>query len=137
MKKYKVTQRFMDELNTWNNSHKYPDGTTMINQLTLNELPEDVTEWMFEIRTNVAEGNRRLGALINWINGEDVFEIGTPKYIVQRKVFNLFFGRQYISRGNYGEISITRSKEDATRFDYFNEASEWANKYFEVVEVDE
>lgn len=137
MKKYKVTQRFMDELNTWNNSHKYPDGTTMINQLTLNELPEDVTEWMFEIRTNVAEGNRRLGALINWINGEDVFEVGTPKYIVQRKVFNLFFGRQYISRGNYGEISITRSKEDATRFDDFNKASEWSNAHFEVVKVDE
>lgn len=137
MKKYKVTKRFMDELNEWNDSHKYPDGTTMINQLTLNELPEDVTEWIFEIRTNVSEGNRRLGALINWINGEDVFEIGTPKYIVQRKVFNLFFGRQYISRGNYGEISITRSKEDATRFDDFNKASEWANAHFEVVKVDE
>lgn len=137
MKKYKVTQEFIDALEEWNNGHKYTDGTTLINQHTLNELPEDVTEWLFEIRTNVAEGNRRLGALINWINGEDVFEIITQKYIVQRKVFNLFFGRQYISCGNYGEISITRSKEDATRFDDFNKASEWSNAHFEVVELDE
>ena len=135
MKKYKVTQEFMDALKEWNDSHKYTDGTTLINQHTLNELPEDVTEWIFETGTTLAEGNRRYGALINWINGEDVFEIGTPKYIVQRKVFNLFFGRQYISHGNYGEISITRSKEDATRFDDFNKASEWANAHFEVVEV--
>ena len=137
MNKYKVTQGFMDALKEWNDGHKFPDGTTFINQHTLNELPEDVTEWIFEIRTNVAEGNRRLGALINWINGEDVFEIKLPKYIVQRKVFNLFIGRQYISRGDYGSISITRSKEDATRFDDFDKASEWANAHFEVVEVDE
>ncbi|WAX18183.1 hypothetical protein WC29P3_00004 [Weissella phage WC29P3] len=137
MKKYKVTNQFMDVLNKWNDNHKCPDGTTMINQYTLNELPEDVTEWIFEIRTNAAEGNRRLGALINWINGEDIFEIRTKKYIVQRKVFNLFIGRQYISHGNYGEISMTRSQKEATRFDDFNKASEWANAHFEVVELDE
>lgn len=138
MKKYKVTQEFMDDLNEWNDNHKYPDGTTLINQHTLNDLPEDVTNWLFPIPSNVAEGNRRFGAIINWINGEDVlFEIGTPSYIVQRKVYNLFVGRQYIGRGNYGEIIITSNKEDATRFDDFNKASEWANKHFEVVEVDE
>lgn len=32
---------------------------------------------------------------------------------------------------------MTRSKKDATRFDDFEKASEWANKHFEVVEVDE
>nr|DAU05730.1 MAG TPA: hypothetical protein [Caudoviricetes sp.] len=137
MKKYKVTQEFMDALKEWNDNHKYADGVTLINQHTLNELPEDVTEWVFEVSTNVAEKNRRFGAIINWINGEDVFEICTPSYIVQRKVFNLFIGRQYISRGNYGEISMTRNKKDATRFDDFNKASEWSNTHFEVVEVDE
>lgn len=137
MKKYKVTQRFMDELNTWNNSHKYPDGTTMINQLTLNELPEDVTEWMFEIRTNVAEGNRRLGALINWINGEDVFEIGTPKYVVQIKDNKAISGHKYLKLEADGEAFIFYGLKNATRFDNFDKASEWTNKHFEVVEVDE
>lgn len=137
MKKYKVTQEFMNELIKWNDSHKYPDGTTMINQYTINELPEDVTEWIFEIRTNIAEENKRLGAIINWINGEDVFEIGTPSYIVQRKGTNLKHLREYIHITEYDVIEIAYFKEDATRFDDFTKASEWANKHFEVVEVDE
>lgn len=137
MKKYKVTQEFMDRLNEWNDSHKYLDGTTLINQHTLNELPEDIVEWMFEIHTTVAEGNRRLGAVINWINGENVFEIGTSKYIVQRKGANLTRLREYIRITEYGGIEIDYFKENATRFEDFNKASEWANKHFEVVEVDE
>ena len=75
MKKYKVTQEFMDTLKEWNNSHKYTDGTTLINKYTLNDLQEDVTEWLFETGTTLAERNRRYGAIINWINGEDVFEV--------------------------------------------------------------
>lgn len=137
MKKYKVTNQFMDVLNEWNDNHKYPDGTTMINQYTLNELPEDVTEWIFEIRTNVTEGNRRLGALINWINGEDVFDIGTPKYIVQRKETNPFVGKEYLSINSYGAINIVRNARNATKFYDFKKASAWANAHFEVVEVDE
>lgn len=134
MNKYKVTQEFMDGLETWR--HKWENGELPVNEFS-HETQNDVVErWRFEHFSN-DEIMKRLGALLNWINGEDVFEIGTPKYIVQRKVFNLFFGRQYIGRGNYGEISITRRKEDATRFDDFNKASEWANAHFEVVEVDE
>lgn len=136
MKKYKVTNQFMVVLNEWNDNHKYPDGTTMINQYTLNELPEDVTEWIFEIRTNVAEGNRRLGALINWINGEDVFEVGTPSYVVRLKD-DIKYGKGYIIITTNDYVGVTYYMEDATRFDDFNKASEWANKHFEVVEVDE
>lgn len=134
MKKYKVTQEFMDGLDDWRG--KFVNGEIKVNAFTADVRYDVVENWRFELFSN-DEIMKRLGALLNWINGEDVFEIGTPKYIVQRKVFNLFFGRQYISHGNYGEISITRSKEDATRFDDFNKVSEWANAHFEVVEVDE
>lgn len=134
MKKYKVTQEFMDGLIKWRD--EYTKSIFGVNAVSLTNMPEIVRSWRFGYNSSI-ETNKRLGAIIDWINGEDVFEIGTPKYIVQRKVFNLFIGRQYISHGNYGEISMTRSKKDATRFDDFNKAYEWANKHFEVVEVDE
>lgn len=136
MKKYFVTQEFMEVLNKWKEEFKNSDGVVSISDFTLERLPMLVDDWRFG-GVDSRDKNERFGAIINWVNGEDVFEIGTPKYIVQRKDFNLFIGRQYIRRGYYGAISITRSKEDATRFDDFNKASEWANTHFEVVEVDE
>lgn len=136
MKKYKVTQEFMDSLEDWNDSHKYTDGTTFINQYTLNDLTEDMTEWMFETGITLAERNRRYGAIINWINGEDVFEIGTPSYIVRLKDDVKLYGKGYIRIATNGCVNITYYMSDATKFDDFNKASEWANKHFEVVEVD-
>lgn len=137
MKKYKVTQGFMDALNKWNDINKYSDGTTLINQYTLDELPEDVNEWIFEIRANFAEGNRRFGAVINWINGEDVFEIATQKYVVQRKDAVLNGVHQYLNVGQNGNIHLIYGLENATHFDGFEKASEWANKHLEVVELNE
>lgn len=137
MKKYKVTQEFIDALKEWDDSHKYEDGTTFINQHTLNDLQEDVTEWLFETSTTLAERNRRYGAVINWINGEDVFDIETPKYIVLRNEPDCMAGKEYL-RINIDESSeIVYYKEDATRFENVVEASGWANEHFEVVEVDE
>lgn len=134
MKKYKVTQEFMNELIKWRD--EYTRDCFGVDAHALDYMPKVVDNWRFNELSSY-ESNRRFGAIINWINGEDVFEIGKQEYIVQRKVFNLFIGRQYISRGDYGEVRITRIKEDATRFDDFNKASGWANNYFEVVEVDE
>lgn len=136
MKKYKVTPEFMDALNEWNKSHKYADGAMLINNQTLNELTEDVTEWIFEIKGNIAEGNRRFGAIINFINGEDVFDIGTPSYIVRLKDDVKLYGKGYIRIATNGCVNITYYMSDATKFDDFNKASEWANKHFEVVELD-
>jgi hypothetical protein len=137
MKKYKVTQEFMDALEEWNNSHKYPDGTTLINQHTLNDFQEYVTEWLFETGTTLSERNGRYGAIINWINGEDVFKVGNPKYIVQRKEAGLSGVHQYLNLGKNRNVRLFYGLAHATRFDDFEKASEWANKYFEVVEVDE
>ena len=134
MKKYKVTQEFVDELEDW--QKKWENDEINLNETFLNKKISAVEKWRFTYFSK-AERNQRFGAIINWINGEDVFEIGTPKYIVQRRGFNPLVGNEYISIDNYSAIHITRDKEKATRFDDFEKASGWANQHFEVVEVDE
>lgn len=134
MKKYKVTQEFMDSLEDWRG--KFVNGEIPVNALTAETHNNVVELWRLRHIDN-GEPTKRLGALLNWINGEDVFEVGTPKYIVKRNGVNFLVGNEYLSIDNYKAIHITRSKEKATVFDDFNKASEWANKHFEVVEVDE
>ena len=134
MKKYKVTQEFMDSLEDWR--VKFVNGEVPINALTHETHDNTVELWRLK-HINDGEPMKRLGALINWFNGEDVFEVGTPKYIVQRKGTKLKHLREYIRITEYDGIEIDYFKENATRFDDFNKASEWANKHFEVVEVDE
>ena len=134
MKKYKVTQEFMDGLDGWR--YKWVNGEIPVNSLTANNRYDVVESWRFEHIDN-DEIMKRLGALINWINGEDVFEIGTPKYVVQRKDAVLNCVHQYLDVGQNGNVYLVYGLENATRFDDFEKASEWYNKHFEVVEVDE
>lgn len=133
--KYLVTQEFMDGLEEWEHEQ---DLDIMVNVYPedLIRLPEIVKSWQ-NYPIKLVDRNNRLIAIINWINGEDVFEIGTPSYIVQRKGANLKHLREYIRITEYDGVEIDYFKENATRFDNFDEASEWANKHFEVVEVDE
>ena len=134
MKKYKVTQEFMDALDDWR--FKFVNGEIPVNAMN-DETHDNVVEiWRFE-NFGTGEFIQRLGALLNWINGEDVFEIGTPNYILQRKLAKLPHLREYISIDKHGFVGIEYTKDRATRFCDFDKASEWANKHFEVVEVDE
>ena len=134
MKKYKVTQEFMDALDDWRD--KWVDGHFPVNALTSETIKNVVERWRLRYIEN-GEPTKRLGALLNWINGEDVFEVGTPKYIVQRKENNMIVGKEYLSFTSYGVINMVNNIKYANRFDDFEKASEWANKHFEVVEVDE
>ena len=54
-------------------------------------------------------------------------------YVVQRKDAI----HQYLNVGQNGNVQLIYGLENATRFDDFEKASEWYNKHFEVVEVDE
>lgn len=134
MKKYKVTQEFMDSLEDWRD--KWVNGEIPVNSLTANNRYDVVESWRFEHFSN-DEIMKRLGALLNWINGEDVFEIGTPSYVVRLKEIHELYGQGYVFATKYGYVDVTYCMEDATKFDDFEKASEWANKHFEVVEVDE
>ena len=134
MKKYKVTQDFMDSLDDWRG--KFMNGEIPVNALTYETHNNVVELWRFE-NSGTDEFIQRLGALLNWINGEDVFEIGTPKYIVRRKQMWSDGTREYLSLTGNDSVMITCVPEYATRFDDFEKATEWANAHFEVVEVDE
>lgn len=134
MKKYKVTQEFMDELEDW--QMKWENDKMLVNETSFDKRINNIEKWRFTYSSK-AERNQRFGAIINWINGEDVFEIGTPKYIVRRNDFECMQGTEYLRIEIDDSTYIVHLKEDATRFDDFEEAFEWANKHFEVVEVDE
>lgn len=134
MKKYKVTQEFMDELEAWQNMLE--SNVVSINEFYFDETIRNVENWRSNY-VSQAERNRRFGAIINWINGEDVFEVGTPKYVVQRKNAVLSGVHQYLNFEQNGNVQLIYGLENATRFDDFEKASEWYNKHFEVVEVDE
>lgn len=134
MKKYKVTQEFMDSLEDWRD--EWADGHFQVNALTSETIKNVVERWRLRYIDN-GEPTKRLGELLNWINGEDVFEIGTPSYVVRLKDDINLYGKGYIRIATNGYVSVTYYMEDATKFDDFNKASEWANKHFEVVEVDE
>lgn len=130
MKKYKVTQEFMDGLDSWR--YKWVNGELPVNAFSSENLNDVVESWRFEHFSN-DEIMKRLGALLNWINGEDVFEVGTPKYVVRLKAIFPW----YIHIETNGYANFASDIQEATKFDDFNKASEWANKHFEVVEVDE
>lgn len=133
MKKYKVTQEFMDALEDWR--FKFVNGEIPVNAMNAETHDNVVEIWRFKGLGN-GEFVQRLGALLNWINGEDVFEVGTPSYVVGLKYAIRLYGKGYIRIANNGCVNLTYYIEEATRFDNFEEASEWANKHFEVVEVD-
>ena len=131
MKKYKVSQEFMDGLNKWKQAN-FNDDFMFVNEDTMADFSEVIDNWWYS-DLNDRERNKRLVAIINWINGEDVFEVVMPKYVVQQKENRSRFIR-FMRDGN---VEIFYGIKFATRFDDFNEASEWANKHFEVVELDE
>lgn len=134
MKKYKVTQEFMEELNSW----RYEQDLDLMANVypeDLIRLPEIVRTW-HDQPVKFVDRNKRLIAVINWINGEEVFDVETPKYVVQRKDAVLSGVHQYLNLEKNGNVRLIYGLAHATRFDDFEKASEWANKHFEVVEVD-
>lgn len=134
MKKYKVTQEFMDALDDWRD--EYTKSVFGVNAVSLTNMPEIVRSWRFEYNSSI-ETNKRLGAIIDWLNGEYVFDVGEPSYIVQRKEVVSPAGREYLHIYRDGSLQFVYSNRLATKFDDYMKAREWAGIHFEVVEVDE
>lgn len=130
-KKYKVTQEFMNELIKW----RYADWRTPLTVQDLACLPVIISSWCFENESPIEDSNRIL-AIIQWLSGEDVFEVEEPhKFIVRSD--NPDEDGDYL----YVEVlkSLTNtsySLPNATRFDTREEAQEWANSHQVVVEID-
>lgn len=141
MKKYLVTQEFMNELIKWrDNEHIKPtsDGVNSYVSLTdLKNLPDIIHNWWVWRSNNPLENNNRLIAIIQWLNGEDVFEVEEPhKFVVRSEIPNVDGDYVYVL-GEYAVTDAVYSLNDATKFNTEREAQEWANSHQVVVEVDE
>ena len=141
MKKYLVTQEFMDELIEWRDDQRLGMNTELIRSFLdvvhIKQFPGVVDDWWTDPE-NTVENNKRLIAIIRWLNGEDVFEVEEQHKFVVRSEHTDRDG-DYIYVGVDYEIFITYRCDlnCATKFDTREEAQEWANSHQVVVEIDE
>lgn len=138
-KMYKVTQEFMNELIKWRDT-EFLDATTgspfhFLSKDDLDNLNNDAKTWWYNT-DNPIERNNRLIAIIQWLNGEDVFEVDEPHKFVVRNNTTDSEGYYYYVRKVYTTTDMVFSLEGATRFDTREEAQEWANSHQVVVEID-
>lgn len=138
---YKVTQEFMDELIKWRDNEflNATDGERhhYIDHHDLDLLPYVAEDWHLE-NGNPIERNNRLVAIIQWLNGEEVFEVEAPhKFIVRSDKNDDDGDYAYVFVGKYGIVYNRYYINEATRFNTREEAQEWANSHQVVIEIDE
>ena len=139
-KMYKVTKEFMDELAEWRDEQEVNAETgdlyAFLGGSNINKFTNAIESWWTDIDDPI-ENNNRLIAIIQWLNGEDVFEVEEPhKFVVRSDSAD--------KEGYYTYVllkemltSATYVREGATKFDTYEEALEWANSHQVVVEIDE
>lgn len=138
-KMYKVTQEFMNELIKWRDQRNLNalNGcfyATFRGQ-DLRALPHIISEWHLE-DTEPIERNNRLIAIIQWLNGEDVFEVEEPHKFIVRNDTQDDRGDYWYVKNSKGMTYIVFYISQATKFDTYEEAKEWANSHQVVVEID-
>lgn len=130
-KKYKVTQGFMNELIKW----RYADWRTPLTVQDLACLPVIISSWCLENESPIEDSNRIL-AIIQWLSGEDVFEVEAPhKFVVRsdKKDHDGYYA--YVAVEN-DMTTAAYTFVNATKFDTREEAQEWANSHQVVIEID-
>lgn len=138
-KKYKVTKGFTLGLSLWRDS-MYLDATTggnysHVGVSDLDSLPKVVNDWWLEDK-NPMERNRRLIAIISWLNGDDsVFKVEKPSKFVIRSEKPNWDGDYWYVRFTEGMEDTTTYLSKASKFDTREEAQEWANSHQVVIEV--
>lgn len=144
MKKYKVSQELMNEIDEWrDNVHGLIVSADLI-------LPLSIYNWWLDNYKGNSEKNNRLIALIQYVNGEDVFEVKKPKkWVVRSKIkengesgydYLRLIGRDYWTAPNIDEaiaIKTTAVVGLAFEFNTKEEAEKWANPLMEAVEVED
>lgn len=137
---YKVTQVFMNELIEWRDSYNLDAKTSLsyafVDGLSISEFPEVLENWWVNFDDPI-DNNNRLIAIIQWLNGEDIFEVEEPHKFVVRS-------DNHDEDGDYAYVSIENGLtlasyffDYATKFDTREEAQEWANSHQVVIEIDE
>ena len=81
------------------------------------------------------ERNRRLIAIISWLNGDEVFEVEKPRKFIIRSEKPNWDGDYWFVRFTEGMEDTTTYLSRASKFDTREEAQEWANSHQVVIEV--
>ena len=132
MKKYSIRQSIMYDLKNWRDDRRiYAEYGSVLGWEDFQNEPERVQNWRLNTGSAI-EANNRLIAIVNWLNGEDVFIVDTPFYIVRKKGV-----RKYVNVDVEGGFELVNDKRDATVFYRIEDAKEYEKSIFEVVEVDE
>ena len=124
---YKVTQVFIS------NTELIPSFLDVVH---IKQFPGVVDDWWTDPE-NTVENNKRLIAIIQWLNGEDVFEVEEPHKFIVRSDNPDEDGDYLYVEVLKGLTNTSYSLLDATRFNTREEAQEWANSHQVVVEIDE
>ena len=146
----KVDKYIYDKLVEWKDTVvRHSDSKVFINDIK--SLPRVVQDWIYfeyneddeyVVKTSATEINRRLVAVIRWIEDDTVFEAKKPKkWVVRSKHTSLGDSNWYLlinwESGVPHVYSIYDKLTRATRFDTKEEAESWANAHQEVIEVEE
>lgn len=139
-KMYKVTQEFMNELIEWRDDMNLDTKSefidTFVDGQDIQRMPGLVDAWWTDSYDSI-ENNNRLIAIIQWLNGADVFEVEAPhKFVVRSDKYNYIGDYTYVAIRNC-MTTTTRILSSATKFDTREEAQEWANSHQVVIEIDE
>lgn len=138
-KMYKVTQEFMNELIKWRDDQHLGMNNELISLFLdvfhIKNFPDVVDIWWTD-PDNTIENNNRLIAIIQWLNGEDVFEVEAPhKFVVRSDKKDHDGCYAYVVVEN-DMTTAAYTFVNATKFDTQEEAQEWANSHQVVIEID-
>ena len=132
MNKYSVRQSIMYDLKNWRDDRRiYAEYGAVLGWEDFQNEPERVQNWRLNTGSAI-EANDRLIAIIKWLNGEDVFAVDVPSYIVRKKGV-----RKYVNVEVEGGFELVNDKRNATVFYRLEDAKEYENAFLEAVEVDE
>lgn len=137
-KMYKVTQEFMNKLIEWRDEQDINAETRDLYAFVcgnnISKLPYVIENWWVDLDDPI-DNNNRLIAIIQWLNGEDVFEVEEPhKFVVRSKEIHSDGYYSYVKVVD--QMALNTDYNLAMKFDTQEEAQEWANSHQVVVEID-
>ena len=134
--KMKIPENIYNMLVEWRDALELK--TDYVTGFKLHMLNDEVHEWAADV-TTLSDNHNRYIAILQWLNGEDVFEVEKPKkWVVRSKVISTEGSHLYVnvhSTLGIPDIMTLFRLKNATKFDTKEEAQSWANSHQEVVEV--
>ena len=133
--KMKIPENIYNMLVEWRDALELK--TDYVTGFKLHMLNDEVHEWAADV-TTLSDNHNRYIAILQWLNGEDVFEVEKPKkWVVRSKGTDDDDNYSYVFINLHNFTLSTYHISNATKFDTKEEAESWANAHQEVIEVEE